>query len=54
MGRHEGGLDRMDPGASGFIHYRHDPRNEATLSNNRSLPFMRTGAAICGSGPRRV
>ena len=30
----EAGLDRMDPGASGFIHYRHDPRNEATLSNN--------------------
>ena len=27
----------MDPGASGFIHYRHDPRNEATLSHNTIL-----------------
>ena len=32
-----GGLDRMDPSTGGFIHYRHDPRDDATLSDSGVL-----------------
>ena len=40
-----GGLDRMDPSTDGFTHYRHDPRDVATLSSDTVLPCTRIAAA---------
>jgi signal transduction histidine kinase/ligand-binding sensor domain-containing protein/CheY-like chemotaxis protein len=30
-----GGLDRLDPAQDRFTHYRHDPKDERTLANNK-------------------
>ena len=48
-----GGLDRMDPSTGGFIHYRHDPRDDATLGGSGISRCTRIAAATCGSGPSR-
>ncbi len=35
VGTYGGGLDRFDPELEGFIHYRHDPDNATSLSEDR-------------------
>ena len=35
-----GGLDRLDPATGSFIHYRHDARDEGSLSSNTVLTIF--------------
>ena len=51
IGTYAGGLDRFDPETGHFIHYRHDPRNPASLGSNsvRAVFEDRTGALWVGT-----
>ena len=53
------GIDRLDPGAKTFVHYRHDPNDPGSLSSNevRCLLEDRDGsiwAATMGGGLNRL
>ena len=41
IGYLEGGLDRFDPATNSFTHYRHNPKDPATLSNDSVLSILK-------------
>jgi len=58
VGTYGGGLDRLDPGTGKFIHFRHDPADPRSISNDYIRAICEVDPARCGSahteGPQRI